>query len=32
MKQLVFTVRSNEQLNDQNHLLKVAPSDNKPLP
>lgn len=32
MKQLVFTIRSNEPLNDQNHLLKVAPSDNTPLP
>ncbi len=32
MKQLDFTVRSNEKLNDQNHLLKVVPSDNEQLP
>lgn len=32
MRQLDFTVRSNEQLNDQNHLLKVAPCSNEQLP
>ncbi len=32
MKQLDFTVRSNDKLNDQNHLLKVVPSDNEQLP
>ncbi len=32
MRQLDFTVRSNEQLNNQNHLLKVAPADNQQLP
>jgi dihydroorotate dehydrogenase electron transfer subunit len=32
MKQLDFTVHSNEQLNDQTHLLKVAPWGNEQLP
>ncbi|MDD2327849.1 MAG: dihydroorotate dehydrogenase electron transfer subunit [bacterium] len=32
MKQLNFTVRSNEQLNAQNHLLKVVPLSNEQLP
>ncbi len=27
-----FTIRSNDKLNDQNHLIKVAPVDNEPLP
>lgn len=31
MKVSDFTVRSNEQLNYQNNLLKVAPADNAPL-
>lgn len=31
MKVLDFIIRSNEQLNDQNNLLKVAPTDHKPL-
>lgn len=32
MKQLDFTVHSNDRLNDQNHLLKVAPLNNMRLP
>jgi dihydroorotate dehydrogenase electron transfer subunit len=32
MKQLDFTVRSNEKLNDQNHLIKVTPSNHELLP
>lgn len=32
MKVLDFTVRSNESLNYQNNLLKVAPVNNEPLP
>lgn len=32
MKQLDFTVRSNEKLNDQNHLIKITPADQGPLP
>jgi dihydroorotate dehydrogenase electron transfer subunit len=32
MKQLDFTVRSNEKLNDQNHLIKVTPANNELLP
>lgn len=32
MQVLDFTVQSNESLNDQNHLIKIAPSDNSPLP
>jgi len=32
MKVLDFTVRSNEPLNYQNNLIKVAPADNEPLP
>lgn len=32
MKVLDFIVRSNESLNYQNNLIKVAPIDNEPLP
>ncbi len=32
MKQLDFTVRSNEKLNEQNHLIKITPTDHGPLP
>jgi 2-polyprenylphenol hydroxylase and related flavodoxin oxidoreductases len=32
MKVLDFTVRSNEELNKQNHLIKVTPATNEPLP
>ncbi|MEN6589063.1 MAG: dihydroorotate dehydrogenase electron transfer subunit [Proteiniphilum sp.] len=32
MKVRDFTIRSNDKLNDQNHLIKVAPVDNEPLP
>jgi dihydroorotate dehydrogenase electron transfer subunit len=32
MQILDFTVRSNEPLNDQNHLIKVAPAGNETLP
>lgn len=32
MQQLDFTVYSNEKLNERNHLLKVFPSDQRPLP
>ena len=32
MQVLDFTVRSNEALNDQNHLIKVAPAGNEILP
>ena len=32
MKVIDFTVRSNEQLNYQNNLIKVAPADNEALP
>lgn len=32
MKQIDFTVCTNEQLNHQNHLLKVTPSNNELLP
>src|SRR5690554_3037096 len=32
MKQFDFTVRSNEKLNDKNHLIKVAPARNELLP
>lgn len=32
MRQLDFTVRSNERLNDHNHLIKVTPFNNDPLP
>lgn len=32
MKVCDFTIRSNDKLNDQNHLIKVAPADNEPLP
>lgn len=31
MKVLDFIIRSNEQLNNQNNLLKVAPTDHQPL-
>jgi dihydroorotate dehydrogenase electron transfer subunit len=32
MKQLDFTVRSNEKLNDQNYLIKVVPANDELLP
>jgi len=32
MKVCDFTIRSNDKLNDQNHLIKVSPADNEPLP
>lgn len=32
MKVRDFTIRSNEKLNDQNHLIKITPADNEPLP
>jgi len=32
MKQLDFTVRCNEKLNDQNHLIKLTPANNEMLP
>lgn len=32
MKQLKFTVRSNEILNDQTHLMKVTPANSEMLP
>lgn len=32
MKQLDFTVRCNEKLNHQNHLIKVTPVNNEMLP
>ena len=32
MQAIDFTIRANEALNDQNHLIKVAPADNRPLP
>ena len=32
MKLLDFRVRSNEKLNDQNHLIKVMPANNELLP
>ena len=32
MKVIDFAVRSNEQLNYQNNLIKVAPADNEALP
>jgi dihydroorotate dehydrogenase electron transfer subunit len=32
MKVLDFTVHSNESLNDKNHLIKVVPANNEPLP
>jgi len=32
MKQFDFTVRSNEKLNDQHHLIKITPADHGPLP
>src|SRR5690554_7846269 len=32
MQAIYFTIQANEALNDQNHLIKVAPADNRPLP
>lgn len=32
MKVLDFIVRSNERLNDKNHLIKVTPENGEPLP
>lgn len=32
MQVIDFTIRSNQELNDQNHLIKVTPADDRPLP